>query len=39
MGYDSLRRTTGKCHDQYTLEGMIEMDEDYFKVESSEIEQ
>lgn len=39
MSYDSLRRTTGKCHAQYTLEGMIEMDEGHFKVESSEVEQ
>jgi hypothetical protein len=34
-----LRKAMGKRDDQYTLEGMIEMDEGYFTVESTEIEQ
>lgn len=33
-----LRKAMGKRDDRYTLEGMIEMDEGYFTVESSEIE-
>lgn len=33
-----LRRAMGKRDDRYTLEGMIELDEGYFTVESSEIE-
>src|SRR5690554_415268 len=34
-----LRKAMGNRDARYTLEGMIEMDEGYFKVESSEIEQ
>ena len=34
-----LRKAMGKRDDRYTLEGMIEMDEGYFTVESSQIEQ
>lgn len=34
-----LRRAMGNRDDRYTLEGMIELDEGYFTVESSEIEQ
>ncbi len=34
-----LRRAMGKRDARYTLEGMIEFDEGYFTVESSEIEQ
>jgi hypothetical protein len=34
-----LRKAMGNRDARYTLEGMIELDEDYFKVESSEIEQ
>ncbi len=34
-----LRKAMGNRDARYTLEGMIEMDEDYFTVESSEIEQ
>ena len=34
-----LRKAMGKRDEQYTLEGMIEMDEGYFTVESTEIEQ
>jgi hypothetical protein len=34
-----LQKAMGKRDDQYTLEGMIEMDEGYFTVESTEIEQ
>ncbi len=34
-----LRKAMGERDDQYTLEGMIEMDEGYFTVESTEIEQ
>jgi transposase-like protein len=34
-----LRRAMGKRDARYTLEGMIEMDEGYFTVSSSEIEQ
>lgn len=34
-----LRKAMGKRDDRYTLEGMIEMDEGYFTVESTEIEQ
>ncbi|WP_271785490.1 IS1595 family transposase, partial [Aquimarina algiphila] len=34
-----LRKAMGKRDDRYTLEGMIEMDEGYFTVVSSEIEQ
>lgn len=34
-----LRKAMGKRDDRYTLEDMIEMDEGYFTVESSEIEQ
>lgn len=34
-----LRKAMGNRDDRYTLEGMIEMDEGYFTVESSEIEQ
>ena len=33
-----LRRAMGKRDARYTLEGMIEMDEGYFTVESSEVE-
>ena len=33
-----LRKAMGKRDDRYTLEGMIEMDEGYFTIESSEIE-
>jgi transposase-like protein len=33
-----LRKAMGKREDRYTLEGMIEMDEGYFTVESTEIE-
>lgn len=33
-----LRKAMGKRDDRYTLEGMIEMDEGYFTVESSELE-
>jgi len=33
-----LRKAMGKRDDRYTLEGMIELDEGYFTVESSEIE-
>jgi hypothetical protein len=33
-----LRKAMGKRDDRYTLEGMIEMDEGYFTVESSEFE-
>jgi transposase-like protein len=34
-----LRKAMGKRDDRYTLEGMIEMDEGYFTVESTEMEQ
>lgn len=34
-----LRKAMGKRDERYTLEGMIEMDEGYFTVESTEIEQ
>lgn len=34
-----LRKAMGKRDERYTLEGMIEFDEGYFTVESSEIEQ
>lgn len=34
-----LQKAMGKRDDQYTLEGMIEMDERYCTVESTEIEQ
>jgi transposase-like protein len=34
-----LRKAMGKRDARYTLEGMIEMDEGYFTIESSEIEQ
>ena len=34
-----LREAMGKRDTRYTLEGMIEMDEGYFTVASSEIEQ
>lgn len=34
-----LRKTMGNRDARYTLEGMIEFDERYFTVESSEIEQ
>ena len=34
-----LRKAMGNRDDRYTLEGMLEMDEGYFTVESSEIEQ
>lgn len=34
-----IRKAMGNRDDKYTLEGMIEMDEGYFKVASSEIEQ
>lgn len=34
-----LRKAMGKRDSRYTLEGMIEFDEGYFTVESSEIEQ
>lgn len=34
-----LRKAMGNRDDRYTLEGMIEMDEGYFTVEPSEIEQ
>ena len=34
-----IRKAMGKREGRYTLEGMIEMDEGYFTVESSEIEQ
>ena len=34
-----LRKAMGKRDARYTLEGMIEMDEGYFTVASSEIEQ
>lgn len=33
-----LRKAMGKRDDRYTLEGMIEMDEGYFTVESTEME-
>lgn len=33
-----LRKAMGKREDRYTLEGMVEMDEGYFTVESSELE-
>ena len=33
-----LRKAMGKRDDRYTLEGMIEMDEGYFTVKSSEFE-
>ena len=33
-----LRKAMGNRDERFTLEGMIEMDEDYFTVESSEIE-
>lgn len=33
-----LRKAMGKRDDRYTLEGMIELDEGYFTVESSEID-
>jgi hypothetical protein len=33
-----LRKAMGKRDDRYTLEGMIEFDEGYFTVESSELE-
>lgn len=33
-----LRKAMGNRDDRYTLEGMIEMDEGYFTVESSEVE-
>jgi len=36
---DKLRKAMGNRDDRYTLEGMIEFDEGYFTVESSEIEQ
>lgn len=34
-----LRKAMGKRDDRYTLEGMIEMDEGYFTIESSQIAQ
>jgi hypothetical protein len=34
-----LRKAMGTRDDRYTLEGMIEMDEGYFTVESTEVEQ
>lgn len=34
-----LRKAMGKRDERYTLEGMIEMDERYFTVESTELEQ
>ncbi len=34
-----LRKAMGNRDDRYTLEGMIELDEGYFTVESSEVEQ
>jgi hypothetical protein len=34
-----LRKAMGRRDETYTLEGMIEMDEGYFTVESTEIEQ
>jgi len=34
-----LRKAMGKRDDRYTLEGMIEMDEGYFTVEATEMEQ
>ena len=34
-----IRKTMGNRDAKYTLEGMIEFDEAYFTVESSEIEQ
>ena len=34
-----LRKAMGKRDERYTLEGMIEMDEGYFTVESTELEQ
>jgi transposase-like protein len=34
-----IRKAMGKRDEKYTLEGMIEMDEGYFTVESTEIEQ
>lgn len=34
-----LRKAMGKRDERYTLEGMIEMDEGYFTVSSSEVEQ
>ena len=34
-----LRKAMGTRDEKYTLEGMIEFDEGYFTVESSEIEQ
>ena len=36
---NKLRKAMGNRDDRYTLEGMIEMDEGYFTVESSEVEQ
>ncbi len=36
---NKLRKAMGKRDDRYTLEGMIEMDEGYFTVESTELEQ
>ena len=33
-----LRKAMGKREERYTLEGMIEMDEAYFRVETSELE-
>jgi len=33
-----LRKAMGKREDRYTLEGMVEMDEGYFTVESSELQ-
>lgn len=36
---NKLRKAMGKRDERYTLEGMIEMDEGYFTVESTEIEQ
>ena len=36
---NKLRKAMGNRDDRYTLEGMIEMDEGYFTVESTELEQ
>ena len=36
---NKLRKAMGKRDERYTLEGMIEMDEGYFTVESTEMEQ
>jgi len=38
-GSHKLRKAMGNRDARYTLEGMIEMDEIYFTIESSEIEQ